>query len=62
MAHGGPKPVDVLLADLDFLHEYLLEMANSFRSAGKIEDAQTAEDWASLPIEASEKISDLLIR
>ena len=62
MAHAGLKPVDVLLSDLDFLNEYLLEIAQRFRSEGKAEDAEIAEGWASLPIEASEKINDLLNR
>lgn len=62
MAHGGPKPVDVLMAELGFLNEYLLELAENFRAAGKAEDAEIAEGWASLPIEASEKIDDLLNR
>ncbi len=62
MASGGPKPVDVLMTELEFLNEYLLELAEKFRVAGKAEDAEIAGAWASLPIEASEKIDDLLNR
>ena len=60
MAHGGPKPVDVLMADLDFLHDYLVDLGEQFRAAGRDEDAEIAECWASLPIEAATKISELL--
>lgn len=59
MAHAGKKPTDVLLAELEFLNEYLLEVAEIFRSQGRVEDADIAEGWASLPIEAAEKIGDL---
>jgi hypothetical protein len=62
MARGGPKPVDVLLAELEFLSDYLKEIAAGFRSEGRTEDAELAEGWASLPAEAAEKIGDLLSR
>ncbi len=62
MASGGPKPVDVLLAELEFLSDYLNEIGASFRSEGKTEDAEIAEGWATLPAEAAEKIGDLLSR
>lgn len=62
MAHGGPRPIDVLIANLDFLHDYLVELGEHFRAAGRDGDAEIAEGWASLPIEASTKISELLDR
>jgi hypothetical protein len=60
MAHGGPKPVDLLLAELEFLADYLRELAELFRSEGKTEEAERADGWALLPEEAADKISDLL--
>lgn len=62
MAHAGPKPVDVLLSELDFLNEYLLEIAERFRSEGRGEDAEIANSWAELPVEARNKICDLISR
>jgi hypothetical protein len=62
MAHAGKKPTDVLLAELEFLNEYLIEVAQIFRSQGRNEDAEIAEGWSSLPIEAAERISDLINR
>jgi hypothetical protein len=62
MASGGPKPVDMLLTELEFLSEYLDEVGASFRSEGKTEEAEVAESWAKLPLEAAEKIGDLLSR
>lgn len=35
MAHGGPKPVDLLMAELEFLADYLRELAELFRSEGE---------------------------
>jgi hypothetical protein len=60
MAHGGSKPVDLLLSELDFLADYLRELAELFRSEGKTEEAERADSWALLPEEAADKISDLL--
>ncbi|GAA0861824.1 hypothetical protein GCM10009115_06000 [Sphingopyxis soli] len=56
MARSGSKPKDVLIADLEFLSEYLIGLAEDFRAEGRDEAAELAEGWASLPIEAAEAL------
>lgn len=58
MAAGGiRKPLDVLLSDVDFLNEYLLELSERFRSEGNAEEAERAADWATLTDEISERLT-----
>lgn len=57
MAIGGvPKPTDVLISDLDFLQQYLEELAERFAAEGKAEDAEIAKGWSSLPQEAADRL------
>lgn len=62
MAHSGKKPNDVLMAELEFLSEYLIGLAEDFRAEGRDEAAELAEGWASLPIEAVEALGDRAVR
>lgn len=59
MARGGRKPMDVLIADLELLNEYLVELAGRFRSEGSETDADAAEGLASPPLEALEALEAL---
>lgn len=59
MAAGGMrKPLDVLLSDIDFLNEYLLELSERFKSEGNAEEAERANDWAMLTDEITERLSE----
>jgi hypothetical protein len=63
MAAGGiQKPIDVLYSDLEFLQEYLEQLADRFDAEGKAEDAEVARGWSELPEEAAERISQLASR
>lgn len=58
MAAGGiQKPFDVLYSDLEFLQEYLEQLADEFASEGKAEEAEEARGWSKLPEKAAERIS-----
>ncbi len=58
MAAGGiRKPLDVLLSDVDFLNEYLLELSAHFKSEGNAEEAERAAAWATLTEEISERLA-----
>lgn len=59
MARSGPKPLDVIMADLGFLNEYLTELAENFRNEGNQEAAEIADGWATLPLEVIEKFDEL---
>ena len=54
------QPIDILLSNLDFLHEYLEGLAAKLRDKGDEEEADIAAGWASLPLEASDAISSLI--
>lgn len=60
MTESSGQPVDMLLANLDFLKDYLVEIAEQFRAEGRSADAEVAEGWSTLPDEAAETISSLL--
>lgn len=51
--------MDVLIADLELLNEYLVELAGRFRSEGSETDADAAEGLASPPLEALEALEAL---
>lgn len=55
---GMPKPLDVLLSDIDFLNEYLLELSERFRSEGNAEEAERAADWATLTDEITDRLCE----
>ncbi|GAA3741978.1 hypothetical protein GGR91_002084 [Sphingorhabdus rigui] len=57
-AAGMRKPLDVLLSDIDFLNEYLLELSERFRSEGNTEEAERANDWAMLTDEITDRLSE----
>lgn len=58
MANGNvAKPLDVLIADLGFLQEYLEGLAEQFAQEGRQEDAEIAAGWAQLPDEVIERLS-----
>lgn len=58
MAAGGmQKPIDVLCSDLEFLQEYLEQLAEKFAAEGKMEEAEEARGWSQLPKEAVERLS-----
>jgi len=50
------------MAELEFLSEYLIGLAEDFRAEGRDEAAELAEGWASLPIEAVEALGDRAVR
>lgn len=57
MAAGGIcKPVDVLISDIDFLQQYLEELAERFAAEGKIDDAEIAKGWSLLLPEVAERV------
>lgn len=63
MAAGGiQKPIDVLYSDLEFLEEYLEQLADKFAAEGKTKEAEEARGWSQLPEEAAERISQLASR
>jgi hypothetical protein len=59
-AGGIQKPIDVLYADLEFLKEYLEQLADRFAAEGKADEAEEARNWSLLPEEAAQRISNLL--
>lgn len=60
MAQGNiQKPIDVLMADLDFLAEYLGDLSEKFEREGRTEDAELAAGWAELPSEAIQRLTEL---
>lgn len=57
MANGNvAKPLDVLIADLGFLQEYLEALAERFTREGRPEDAEVAAGWAELPGEVIDRL------
>ena len=58
MGSGGPKPMDVLLADLDFLRDYLLGVAERFRNEGDQEAAELAASWTEVVDDAHDRLAE----
>ncbi|CAN1504778.1 hypothetical protein MCEREM21A_00609 [Sphingomonadaceae bacterium] len=52
------KPIDVLLSEIDFLNEYLLEISERFTAQGDTEEAERAATWAQLTHEISDRLSE----
>ena len=57
MAQGNiAKPLDVLIAELEFLGEYLTELSNKSVQEGRKDEAEVAAGWAALPDEAIDRL------
>lgn len=54
------QPIDILLANLEFLHDYLKDLARKLEGIGQGEEAEIVAGWASVPIEAADAIDALL--